>query len=70
MSAALAASVGETHWSTNAFTTSPLASDSTIWVAKVFFAPLRPLKTTATRATAQSGTSISTASSPARLERA
>ncbi len=43
MAAALSASVGETIWSVKAFTSSPRVSFSTICVAKVLFAPGRPL---------------------------
>ena len=42
-SAALSASVGETTWSTNAFTRLPARSDSTTPTAKVRFTPGRPL---------------------------
>jgi hypothetical protein len=64
MAAPFAASVGETSWSEKAFTGSPRQSFSTTCVAKVGFAPGRPLNTTSTRATAQSGTSASARSSP------
>jgi len=70
ISAALSASVGETTWSWKARTCLPSRNWSAAAVAKVRFAPGRPLYTTATRATAQSGASSNAASSPARLVRA